>query len=190
MSKTALLVVDLVNDFTQPSGKIYYETTGEMMPRVAAFIEDMRARGVLVVYIQQVMSREAEQKAKQAELPMRTCCVEGSGGEDIDGRLRVAPEDLVVKKSKMSGFFKTPLEQLLNERGVENAVVIGTKTNCCVRATANDAAMRDYKTFVVSDCVSTNTDELNEFHLADIGKYIAIVVDSKELIARLDCDSI
>lgn len=190
MDKTALLVVDLVNDFTQSNGKIYYETTGEMMPRVAQLIEQLRARGVLIVYIQQIMSRQAEQQAKHAELSMRSCCVEGSGGEDIDARLRVASADIVVQKRKMSGFFKTPLEEILNDRGIKNVVVIGTKTNCCVRATANDAAMRDFKTFVVSDCVSTNTDQLNEFHLGDIGKYIAIVLDSEELLQRIDSDKL
>ncbi len=181
MGKTAVLVVDLVNDFTRPDGKIYYETTGQMMPRCVRFIDRMRELGAKIVYIQQVMSRE-DAARQNPDLRLRMCCVEGTGGEELDARLPVLPEDTVVKKTRASGFFRTELEDLLEAWGVDTVAVIGTKTNCCVRATATDASMRDYHTFLISDCVSTNTEELNRFHCEDINKYTAKAVTADRFI--------
>ena len=185
MHKTAVLVVDLVNDFTQPDGAIYYETTGEMFPRAVRFIQEMRRRGALIVYIQQVMPREEAQRLSP-DLPVRACCVEGGGGELLDQRLPVLPEDPIVRKTRASGFFRTELEALLLRHGVRNVAVIGTKTNCCVRATATDASMRDYRTFLINDCVSTNTAELNRFHCEDIGKYTARSLTASEFVQAVD----
>ena len=49
--RTALLVIDLQNDFTQPWGSVYREPTGEMMDRVSKSIDIMREKGVLVVIV-------------------------------------------------------------------------------------------------------------------------------------------
>lgn len=189
MENTAVLVVDLVNDFTQPDGKIYYETTGKMMPRAIQFIQAMRQRGAVIVYIQQVMGKEEMDKVSP-DLKLRLCCVEGSGGELLDKRLPVEPEDVIVRKRKASGFFRTELEWILEKRKIRNVAVIGTKTNCCVRATATDASMRDYRTFLITDCVSTNTEELNHFHCEDINKYTAKALTSAQFIELADSGKI
>ncbi len=181
----AVLVVDLVNDFTQPDGKIYYETTGEMMPRVIYFISEMKKRKAQIIYIQQKISKEEAEKANP-DLKTRMCCVEGTGGELLDDRLPVDPEDRVVPKTRFSGFFRTNLEDILLENQIKSIAVIGTKTNCCVRATATDACMRDYRTFLINDCVSTNTEELNRIHCEDIGKYTAKSLTSTEFLEMVD----
>ena len=49
--QSALLVIDLQNDFTQPWGSVYREPTGEMMDRVSAGIDRMRDQGVLIVVV-------------------------------------------------------------------------------------------------------------------------------------------
>ena len=189
MKNTAVLVVDLLKDFTQPTGNIYYETTGEMMPRVIDFIQQMRKRGAMIVYIQQIVSKEDAAKVPQ-DLKFRMCCVEGSGGEEFDPRLPIEKDDIIVQKRKASGFFRTNLEDILREHHIENVVVIGTKTNCCVRATATDSAMRDFRTFIISDCVSTNTAELNRFHCEDINKYTAKAMTAASFIRCVDLNQI
>ena len=184
MNRIALLVVDLVNDFTQPTGIHHYGTTAEMMPRICDMIPRLRAKGVLIVYIQQVSAKD---RFINPELKTRLSCVEGSGGELLDPRLPVdAGRDIIVRKSRFSAFFRTDLERILMERGIEKVVVIGTKTNCCVRATATDACMRDYHTYLVSDCVSSNTAEISKAHLEDMAKYVAKVIDHRELLAMVE----
>ena len=184
--KTALLVIDLVNDFTRPDGKCYYETTGAMMPRVVAFVDAARDKGALIIWVQQI-SKTDRPLNRELSSRQKLNCVEGSGGELLDDRFTVDRQrDVVLVKSRADAFFRTELEQLLLERGVENVLVCGTKTNCCVRATATGAAMRDYATYIVSDCVSSNTEEITQIHLADMSKYFAKAISSEEVLARLD----
>lgn len=185
-NKTALLVIDLVNDFTRPGGSCYYETTGAMMPRVVNFVNEVRKKGIFVVWVQQI-SKKDRPLNKELSSRQKLNCVEGSGGELLDARFTVvADQDYILVKSRADAFFKTELEEILLKHNVENILVCGTKTNCCVRATATGAAMRDYHTYVVGDCVSSNTEEISSIHLADMSKYFAKAISSTEVLKRLE----
>ena len=63
---------------------------------------------------------------------------------------------------------------------------VGTKTNCCIRATVTDAFYLDYNPYVVKECVATNSEVVNEVHLTDIDKYLGDVVDMNTLFTMLD----
>ena len=185
MTETAVIVVDLVRDFTHREGAIFYETTERIMPIVCNFIEKSRGFGAQIIYIQNVVEQA---DIKNSRISKKISCVKGSGGELLDERLTVLPQDKVIKKNRFSAFFKTNLEDTLKELNVKKVVIVGTKTNCCVRATAIDAQMRDYDTFIASDCVSTNTDELNKIHLDDLAKYTAKVMSSREILELMEND--
>ena len=75
---------------------------------------------------------------------------------------------------------------MLHERGIENVLVSGVKTNVCCRATATDAYSYGFRTFMVSDMLATNTAELSQFHLDEMTKYMAKAIDSDEVFRRLD----
>ena len=75
---------------------------------------------------------------------------------------------------------------MLRENRVENVVVVGTKTNCCIRATVTDAYYLDYNAIVLSDCVATNSDVVNEVHLTDIAKYLGTVMTAGELFEKME----
>ena len=64
-------------------------------------------------------------------------------------------------KPKHSGFFSTTLDVLLAQLGVKTVIITGMAANICVLFTANDAYMRDLDVLVPSDCVASNTKELN-----------------------------
>ena len=70
--------------------------------------------------------------------------------EDLDARA----DDFVVDKNRPSSFHGTPLESYLKGLGVEEVVVCGVTTSCCVETTVRDAAQRDFRTFVLTDAVA------------------------------------
>jgi nicotinamidase-related amidase len=115
---------------------------------------------------------------------MRPNCIEGSGGEIIDKSLDVRDEDYVIQKRRYSAFFGTDLDLVLREHDIQNVIVVGTKTNCCIRATVSDAYHLNYNVYVVRECVATNDETVNNVHLTDIHKYFGSVVGMDEL-ARL-----
>ena len=65
-------------------------------------------------------------------------------------------------------------------------IIVGTKTNCCIRATVTDAFYLDYNPYVVKECVATNSEVVNEVHLTDIDKYLGDVIDMNTLFEMLE----
>lgn len=179
MSKKALLVIDMLYDFTDPNGLVYYPQTGKIIDNVATLIEGMRKQGHLIVFVKHTYRKDKFDSNLEG---MRPCCIEGSGGNEIDKRLHVDPKDYVIKKRRYSAFYGTDLDLILREQGIKDVVLAGTKTNNCVIATAFDAHYLNYGIEVVKDCVSTNDDAVNAIYLKDIDKYLGNVVSLADMI--------
>ena len=184
MRKSALIIVDIVRDFTDPKGLVYYPQNREILPYISKVLERCREKEVLIVFMQHCNRKgKTDRKAKA----MRPNCVEGTFGVEIDPLLSVDEEkDYVIQKRRYSGFFATDLDLVLRENGIENVIIVGTKTNCCIRATVTDAFYLDYNPYVVRECVATNSEVVNEVHLTDIDKYLGDVIDMETLFTMLD----
>lgn len=191
MQKTAVLVIDMQKDFTLPTGRFYYpETTGVMMETFADKLNRMRALGALIVIV--YTAHPADSKEVNPELTRmfrngkKAALVEGSEGAQLDERIPYDPEkDILFRKFAPSAFFNTNLHEILRERGIENILICGVKTNVCCRATATDAYSHQFRTYIISDMLGTNTKEINDFHLAEMTKYFAKALTSDEVFRRL-----
>lgn len=183
--KTALLVVDMQNDFTKPGGKAYYEMTGAMLPQMCENINKMREAGVLIVIVYTIHDKNKPLNPELTSMAKATLSPD-TGGELLDERIPYDPErDMMWRKYAASAFFKTDLDEQLRSRGVKNVLVCGVKTNVCCRATATDAASHGFYAYMVSDMIATNTPELNTFHLEEMSKYFAKAIDSEEVFRRI-----
>ncbi|WP_455139080.1 cysteine hydrolase family protein [Thermophilibacter sp.] len=181
---TALVIVDMVRDFTDPDGLVFYPQNREVLPRIAEVLAKCREKGKLVIFLQHC-NRAGKVDEKAAA--MRPNCIEGTPGIEIDPMLEVdAERDYVIRKRRYSGFFGTDLDLVLRENGIRRLIVVGTKTNCCIRATVTDAFYLNYDPIVVRECVATNSDVVNQVHLDDIAKYLGRVVSEDELFSMLD----
>jgi nicotinamidase-related amidase len=184
MAKSALLVVDMQKDFTRPDGLVYYPQNSLLLPGIAEAVRRCREKGFLIIFTQH---RYRIGKPDRNCGEMRPCCIEGSGGEDLDPMLPVDPEkDYIIQKRRYSAFFGTDLDLILHENEVKNLVVAGTKTNCCIRATVTDAHSLGYSVIVPGDAVGTNSDVVNKVHLDDIQKYLGRVITLEELYKEMD----
>lgn len=184
MSKSALIIVDMVKDFTDPEGLLYYPQNREILPRVKQVLAACRKHGLLIIFLRHCYRQYKFDKNLQN---MRPGCLEGTAGVEIDPMLEVDPvRDYVITKRRYSGFFGTDLDLVLREHRIENVIIVGTKTNCCIRATVTDAYNLDYLPIVISDCVATNDETVNRVHLEDIKKYLGRVITSEELFDLLE----
>ncbi len=179
MYKNAFIIVDMVKDFTDPDGLVYYPPNREILPRIAETMKECRAAGFLIIFIQ---NRYRKDKYDKNLLTMRPNCIEGSGGEEIDPMLPVEETDYIIQKRRYSAFYGTDLDLVLREHHVENTIIVGTKTNCCIRSTVHDAYYNCYNAIVLSDCVATDSEQVNAVHLEDIRKYFGQVMTSAELL--------
>ena len=181
--ESALLVVDMLRDFTDPNGLVYYPQNRVILPRVKRVVGICRSAGIPIVFLKH-FNRAGKVDEKAAA--MRPNCIEGTWGDEIDPMLEVDQSDYVIKKRRYSGFFGTDLDLVLRENKVRNVVVVGAKTNCCIRATVTDAFYLDYNPIVVRECVATDSDVVNDVHLEDIRKYLGEVVGMDELFSRIE----
>lgn len=183
MTKSALIIVDMLKDFTDPNGLVYYPQNREVLLRIKKVLEECRKHGLLIIFLQHCYRRDKFDKNLQT---MRPSCIEGSEGVEIDPLLEVDPvRDYVIKKRRYSGFFGTDLDLVLRENKIANVIIVGTKTNCCIRATVTDAYNLDYLPIVIADCVATNDETVNRVHLLDIQKYLGRVLTSAEFFDLL-----
>lgn len=184
-NQTALVVMNLQNQFTNPKGCLYYTNTGDAMPAIFDGIKKLRSYGVAIVYANSLAGGEP---SLDTEVLKRRDPVPHPGSWDaqMDEHVELLPEDQVIVHPASSAFFDTELEALLKARGIRNVIVCGVKTNYDVRATATDAMWRQFQAYVASDMVACNTRELSQLHLDEMTKYTAKALPTEEILRRID----
>ena len=161
--RTALVVVDVQNDFAHPDGSLYVTGAGEAIVAVNEEIERATSAGALVAYTQDWHPEHTPHFARDGGIwPVH--CVGDSWGAALHDDLTALDDAPRVRKGVggedgYSGFTvrdvernedaSTELEGLLRERGIERAVVVGLATDYCVRDTALDAARLGFDTTVL-----------------------------------------
>ena len=106
-----------------------------------------------------------------------------SGTWDVEVIDELAPGDgdFMIDKNRPSAFFGTNLDANLKNLGIENLVVCGVTTNCCVETTVRDASQRDYRTFVVKDAVAEYEDDRQEIALRSMDMLFAYLVTTADV---------
>jgi nicotinamidase/pyrazinamidase len=163
--QTALIVVDVQNDFADPAGGLSVAGGAEVVPVVNREVARARAEGALVVYTQDWHPESTPHFAKDGGIwPVH--CVAGSWGAELHPSLIV--DGPVVRKGTngedgYSGFtmrdpttgveVPTALEALLEAQGIRRVVVAGLATDYCVKATALDALRLGHPTSVLARAI-------------------------------------
>jgi len=139
-NKTALIVVDMQNDFVNPKGALYVKGSEKIVPTIRSLVEKARKKNVMIVF---TMDTHMEDDIEFSIWPKHT--VEGSWGWQIIDELKPEKNDVIVRKLRYDAFFGTPLDHILRIRGIEYVVVCGVVANICVLHTAGSAALHGYK---------------------------------------------
>jgi nicotinamidase/pyrazinamidase len=163
--KTALVVVDVQNDFADPGGSLYVREGEKVVPVINEQVEQARAKGAMIVYTQDWHPESTPHFQKDGGIwPVH--CVQGTWGAELHPDLEVAGE--VVRKGTggedgYSGFTvrdpasgeeqQTPLEDMLRARGIERVVIAGLATDYCVKETAIDAATKGFAPTVLTNAI-------------------------------------
>jgi ureidoacrylate peracid hydrolase len=196
---TALLVIDMQNDFCADDGFIAragrdVSAAQAMAARLPALIGMARDGGVRVVFVRSLYSTPnnnflsdvwLEQAARKqgGGYTRAPVCAEGPGGGDYYGDLRPGPGDIVVTKHRYNAFHGTDLDLILHANGIRTVVVTGVTTNVCVESTARDSFMRDYYTVVVGDGTAAYTSEEHQTALKTFDRYFGEVASINDLLA-------
>ena len=201
-SHTALLVVDVQNDFCVEGGMWDREGMDirliqTMGPRLINLIDKARKAGLTIIYIQNIYSSENNwylsdvwlEQAKRKSFGRRPgryieypVCEQNTWKGDFYAGIKPLPGELVVKKHRYSAFVDTDLDLVLRSKGIRTLIMSGIATNCCVETTARDGFMKDYYIVFLKDCTTTFSEEMHNNTLKNIDLFFGQVVDSSEVL--------
>lgn len=177
-SRTALLVIDMLNDFLR--GPFAGPGADRLIGPVRTAIDRARARGVPVIF---VCDEHASNDAEFAVLPPHA--VAGTPGADIVEELAPQPGDAVVKKHRYSGFFQTTLADVLHDRNVETIAVCGLQTDCCVMYTVADGFFRGFRPVILEDAITARTEDGHRHAVASMQRLFGAQVVTSDLFFNL-----
>jgi nicotinamidase/pyrazinamidase len=162
---TALVVVDVQNEFAHPEGSLYVEDGEDIVPAINAAIAEAKAAGATVVYTADWHPESTPHFARDGGIWPVHCVMNTRGAEFHEDLLVDGP---VVRKGSngedgYSGFFmrdhdtgetvETELAGLLRKHGITHLVVCGLATDYCVNATALDGMKEGFKVRVLWDAI-------------------------------------
>ncbi|MGH3089767.1 MAG: cysteine hydrolase family protein [Rubrobacteraceae bacterium] len=148
-AKTALVVVDMQNDFVKEGGSLVVPDAEGTVQNIKSLLDLARENNMKVVFTQDTHSDGDPEWNIWPEHAR-----EGSWGWQIVDELAPREDETVIRKVRYDAFYATHLDHFLRLWGVDTLVICGTVANICVHYTAASAALRWYKVVVPKDATS------------------------------------
>lgn len=203
IDKSALIIVDMQNDFVHPDGGFAHaareapEAGIDMpflmgtIPHVKRLADAFRTAGRPVVYIAHMVKPDYS----DAQWPYwrlgiqpggpRTFIVEGTWGAQIVDELKPQDGEHLVIKKGFGGFANTPLDTILRTMDVTTCVVTGVTTCVCVSTTVRGGVEHNYRMILVKDAVAEVNRATHEAELQTMGRIFADVKTTDEVVVML-----
>ena len=148
-AKTALVVVDMQNDFVKEGGTLAVPDAEATIPKLQGLLDLARGSGMKVVFTQDTHTYGDPEWEIWPEHVR-----EGSWGWKIVDELAPREDELVIRKVRYDAFYGTHLDHYLRVWGVNSLVICGTVANICVHYTAASAALRWFEVVIPRDATS------------------------------------
>lgn len=206
--RTAVIVIDMQNDFCAPGGWVDslgldYRPDRKAIEPLKRMLPVLRKAGVAVIWVNWGNRPDlANMPPNQIHLYKPTGVGVGLGdplpngarvlekdswaAAVVDG-LEQEPGDLKVDKHRISGFWDTPLDSILRNLGIRSILFTGVNTDQCVLHSLTDANFLGYGCILVEDCCATTSpDFCTEATIWNVKKCFGFVTDSGSVIRSLD----
>ncbi|CAN5666669.1 nicotinamidase [soil metagenome] len=148
-SKTALILVDMQNDFVKEGGSLVVPDAEGTIPDIRKVLDMARDAGMKVVFTQDTHTDGDPEWDIWPEHAR-----EGSWGWQIVDELQPHDDELVIRKVRYDAFYGTHLDHFLRLWNIDTLVICGTVANICVHYTAASAALRWYDIVIPRDATS------------------------------------
>ena len=193
---TALLLIEYQNDFTSEGGALHNGVKGvmkstDMLAHTIETVAKARAAGVTIMFAPITFAEGYGEITSHPYGILKgvvdgKAFVRGTWGAEIVEALKPKPGDIVVEgKRGLDTFASTNLDFILRSKGIENLVVAGFLTNCCVESTVRTGYERGFNVFAVSDCTATLSEEEQKHAFAKNLPMFAHIVTHTEFLSQL-----
>jgi nicotinamidase-related amidase len=151
---TALILVDLENEWAVKDSDYYAGNLVPLIKNTNRLLDFARKSGFKIIFITHI------------EKDSTSAFKENSTNVQIISKINKLDSDILIKKYKISPFYKTSLESELV--GIKRVIVSGILTNLCVRSTISDAYDRGFEVVVIKDCCKAFDNKTHEFTISDL----------------------
>jgi ureidoacrylate peracid hydrolase len=207
LQKSAVIVVDMQNAFASEKGMLDLagadiSAAPEVVESIRRILDAARPAGMPIVYLQMGYKADLSDSGgpaspnwhKELGIRMMNCRPElkgklvtiGSWDFQIVNELTPQPEDVVIVKTRYSGFAHTTLDGELRQRGIRYLFFTGIATNVCVESTLRDAFFLDYWPILVTDAaMAAGSAALHDATVQNVENYFGWTMPAAELIQNL-----
>jgi nicotinamidase-related amidase len=168
--KSALVLIEFQNDFTSEGGTLHAAVKGvmnqnNMLEKSVELVKACRNKGYKIIHVP-ISFAAGYPELNPGIYGILKGVIDsqsfkkGSWGAEIAECMSPAKEDIIIEgKRGLCGFSSTNLDFILRSRGVENIILAGFLTNCCVESTMRTAYEKGYKVITITDCCATTSEE-------------------------------
>ena len=183
-SRAALLVIDMENGFVTPQGGHCIRGAAATVPACVQAVELAREKGIPVFFVKRIYRADGSDveltRYEGWKAGGRACGPASLGPNSAQAPegLQRQPGDYTIWKPRWSAFFHTELDLILRRLDIRTVILTGTTTPNCIRTSCYDAMALEYNTVILTDCCSSQTEEIQQANLADMERVGAILMDS------------
>lgn len=187
MTRSALLIIDVLNDFF---GKPpLSERRDELAGAINGLIFSFRENDQPVIWVRQEFRPDLEDAFLEMRRENISITIADTDGAQILPELDVRPGDTIIVKKRYSAFFGTTLDHVLAGLAPDTLVIAGVNTHACIRTTVIDAYQRDYDIIVAAECTASSDVEHHEITRRYFENGIARFLSNSEIDAINSCGS-
>lgn len=183
-SKPAIIIVDVVNGFTDPECPL-----GSAYPEVVAanreLLDAFRAKDLPVFFTTVIYHNPDQAHVFRQRLPVLDLLQPGSHWVEVDSALGRLDNEDIIEKRWASAFFGTDLAERLKKQNVDSLVITGLTTSGCVRASVLDGMQHEYPVLVPREAVGDRNAEAHAANLRDMNAKYADVVSKDDVLDHL-----
>lgn len=205
--KSAIVVVDMQNAFASKGGMldiagVDLSDAPRVVRAIRSVVDAARRAGIAIIYLQMGYKLDLSNSGGpnspnwHKELALHLMHVrpelkgklltEGTWDFAIVDELKPQPDDLVITKTRYSGFAGTTLDSLLRVRGIRYLFFTGIATNVCVESTLRDAYFLDYWPILLGDgTMPAGSSSVQEATLYNVESFFGWTMRSEDLLANL-----
>jgi ureidoacrylate peracid hydrolase len=178
LNRTAVIVVDMQNDFCSKGGLLHVlgvdvSIVQSVVPQIRAVLSAARKARLKIIYLQMAYKPDLSDLGPKGSPSWNTnreagtgntvtapngregrILIRGTWNTEIIEELKPEPGDIALYKTTYSGFYQTDLDSTLKSLGARFLIVTGCTTSVCVESTIRDAVFLDYSPILLSDCTA------------------------------------
>lgn len=189
---SALLVIDMERGFLDETSPLCIRGAAATLPACGRVIDHARSIGMPVFFVTRAY-RANGSDVEASRYPVwwegKKPLAPGSTGPDsaeTPPEVTPRPGDYRIWKPRFSAFFQTELDLILRRLGVRTIYLAGTTTPNCIRTTCYDGLSLDYNVALLTDCCSSNDEEIQRANLRDMEHIGAQLLTSDDFLAGLE----